>query len=251
MKTLLKITLLAMLSACGGCTTGLFTKSPDTPQPEMAMSVLGDITENGLMKDGATPEQIQSFLPIKDNSLYDGMVFRSKAISEAEDNEISEYEVKPSSYWLGEDQERISELKNFRAEVTKAIEKLEHTQVKPHKVSRVYENVCEELAALKATNGKQQVMICMSDMLHNEPDNFSFYRKADYALAKANPQAAAAKLQLIMPMPKMNSTTRVYIIHRPQTYEEQKMFDCAVRVFTLMLTQAGCRVYVLPNIINT
>ena len=246
MKTHFKTILAAMLLACTGC-TDLTTKSFDNQQPAMAMSIVGDLTDKNLMQ--AKPDEIEGLLPIHDNTLYDGYIFRTRAIDEAENHEINQYEVKPKSYWTGEDQERIGQLKAFKVQVNNAIEKLEGTEIKPRKISRVYQAVCGELTALKTTNSKQQILLIMSDMLHNEPEVFSFYNKNDYNLAKTNPQAAATCIQRGMPLPKM-SGAKVYIIHRPQSYQEQKMFDVAVRVFTLMLTQAGCKVYVSPNIVS-
>jgi hypothetical protein len=236
--------LIIFLTATTGCQESFKNMFPE--KSSTAVSAIADVSDTGLIH--TTAEEVTAMFPINDNRLYEGYTFRCRYISEAEDRGIMQVNVKPVCWLLSDENYRIAQLKAFRAEVNQAIDQLEQEQVQPRKNSLVLQTISREMTQLASANAQNKSMIIFSDLLQYD-ENFSFYSPRDFAVAKKNPELAAEQLDQISPLPNVEGL-KVYIVYRPQNYEQQKRFDVASRVFTLLLIKHGATVYVTPNIVT-
>jgi hypothetical protein len=236
--------LIALLALCTGC-KDTFSKLSE-PQHTTTVSVLGDVSDPGLMDE--PPAEIVKLFPLGDDHLYEGLVFRSRVISESDDHDVSEFVVKPVGWWEGNPNFRVYEFRDFERHVTKALEHMEKEEVTTKRNSLVYEAFVKEATTLSHSKSDRKVLICMSDMLQSS-DEISFYKSSDLLQAKNNPKAVIARFQKIAPLPHLNGVS-IYFLHRCRSYQEQKRYDVAVNIFVKMATEAGAaEIHVGPNIV--
>jgi len=237
MKTKPFILGVLMTLVLGGC------KSAFEKKPVNSIAWIQDSTDS-LARANAT--EILALYKLSDDRVAEGYYFRSSFIGDADNREVVEYRV-PATSWVDADQvERVHTIKTFEANISSLIVRLNREVPQPKKHSLVYQSICREMDALAKVDAQSHTLVINSDLQQND-DQFSFYRYRDFSLAEQDPQAAAKALLAIRPMPKV-SNLKVYVINRPRTYEEQKKFSVAVRVFECLFQKQGAEMMVGPNI---
>lgn len=223
-----------------GCKDTFKKAFPDNPST--AVSVVGDISDPGLIH--VSPQEITSLYSLHDNTLYNGYIYRMHFIG-ATDNPITQHKVEPASWLWGSEYERIAKLRAFRTQITNEITKLEQQEFERQTNSRILQTLRTEMEYMAQVKAKEKKIVLLSDLYEN--DSYNMYEPSALRLAEADPEAVAAKLDEIVPLPDVPNLV-VFIVFQPKTHEAQVKFEIAAKVFTILLQKHGATVKVAPNL---
>lgn len=230
---------LLLMSGCDKVKKAVF--APE--EPLRVVSVMRDRTDPDMAEED--PKKIIGTFRISDDVLFESLVYRGVIIS-SEDRPVTQITIEGASPLFSKRMTRISELKRFRADVTKAIRLLESEEEKPKAHSLVVRSIAKEVTALSGMKG-ERIIICMSDLAESSSD-FSYYRKDDFKEAEWNPLAVAAKYDRMAPLPK-NVDVTIYFLYQAKDYQDQQGYDTALKVTKLWLESHGVKVVSAPNLL--
>jgi hypothetical protein len=184
--------------------------------PFKVVSIIKDVTDPDISNE--EPANIVNEFGINDEVLYEGLVFRGTLIS-SEDRPVTQLTIKPVNYLFAEQFDRAEKMRTFRANIATAITNLEALREPPKRRSLVIKTLAKEVIAVSQIDGKEKVMLVMSDLLESS-QSFSFYSSRDLIKAKLHPEKVAEQFQKIAPLPSTKGI-KVYLIYQATNYEAQ------------------------------
>lgn len=244
MKNLLACIVTLLILVCSSCNQENFNKLFPPNKTAAAVSAVVDVSDPGLVK---SQKAILDLLPINDQNLDAGIVYRDRFVSSSEDREVGQFQIEPVNYWMSDQAQRVAQLKALRAKISEKIAQYDKEAKESESHSLVVSAIAKEANALSGIDAKERTLIYFGDLL-NSTSEFSYYRPKDFKLAQHNPVAVAALFQKMYPIARTQNMT-AYLVFQPPTYEAQVKYEVALAVTKIWLEKQGVRVIAGPNIL--